>query len=120
MHAQQKIKREPITPIRDLAGAATYKQYCTQCHGTTGIGDGPVAKALKVAPADLTRIAQRHEGRFPAAQVKQMILGDYELPLHGGLDMPLWGQVFRSAENPSVAELRLVNLVKYIEGFQQK
>jgi mono/diheme cytochrome c family protein len=119
LHAQ-KIKRGPINPIRDVAGAATYREYCTQCHGTRGIGDGPAAKALKVAPADLTRIAQKREGHFPSAQVKQIILGDYESPAHGGRDMPLWGQAFRSVENSAVAELRLVNLVKYIEGFQQK
>jgi hypothetical protein len=116
----QKIKREPINPIRDVAGAASYKEYCTQCHGAAGLGDGPVAKLLKVPPSDLTRISQRHEGHFPTGMVRQIVLGDYEVPPHGSRDIPLWGLAFRSVDGSSVAELRLVNLVKYLEGMQKK
>ena len=118
VHAQQNVKRESISSIRDVSGAASYRQYCTQCHGATAIGNGPVAKALKVPPADLTRIAQRHGGKFPSAQIKQVIRG--ELSLHGGRDMPLWGEAFRSVEDSAVVELRLANLVTYLEGIQQK
>lgn len=119
VHAQ-KIKREPINSIRDIAGAASFKAYCTQCHGVGGLGDGPVAKALKIPPADLTRIAQRRGGRFPTADVKQIILGDQEMLPHGTREMPLWGPAFRSVEDSSIAELRLINLVRYLEGMQQK
>jgi mono/diheme cytochrome c family protein len=116
----QSIKREPITPIRDVAGAATFKAYCTQCHGVEGRGNGPVAKALKVPPADLTRIAERHGGRFSVTDVRQIILGDQEMLSHGPREMPLWGPAFRSVEDPAVAEMRLINLVNYIEAFQRK
>jgi mono/diheme cytochrome c family protein len=116
----QTIKREPISPIRDISGAATFKAYCTQCHGVEGRGDGPAARALKVPPADLTRIAQRHNGRFASADVKQIILGDLDLPAHGTREMPMWGPAFRSVEDRDVAELRLVNLVHYLETLQQK
>jgi mono/diheme cytochrome c family protein len=119
VHAQ-KIKREPITPIRDVAGAATYKAYCAQCHGTEGRGNGPVAKALNVAPADLTRIAERRGGHFRTVDVKQIILGDQEMLPHGTREMPLWGPAFRSVEDSAVAELRLANLVRYLETLQQK
>ena len=120
IRAQTAVKHTAITPIREVAGAATFKAYCAQCHGSTGIGDGPVAKALKVPPADLTRLAQRREGHFPAAHVKQVIMGDNDIVTHGGRDMPLWGEAFRSMENASVVELRVVNLVHYIETIQQK
>ena len=49
-----------------------------------------------------------------------MIRGDSELSLHGGRDMPLWGEAFRSVEDSAVVELRLANLVTYLEGIQQK
>jgi hypothetical protein len=34
--------------------------------------------------------------------------------------MPTWGPLFKQTENSSVAELRLTNLVKYIEEMQVK
>lgn len=35
-------------------GARLFAANCTACHGTEGRGDGPQAKALPIAPADLT------------------------------------------------------------------
>jgi mono/diheme cytochrome c family protein len=116
----QKVTREPIKPIREIAGAATYKAYCTVCHGTSGRGDGPAAKALTTRPADLTTIARRHGGKFPVSEVKDAITADIEVPAHGTREMPMWGPVFRSVDDRSVTELRIANLVTYIEGLQQK
>jgi mono/diheme cytochrome c family protein len=119
-HAQAQVKREPIKPIDSVNGSATFKAYCAQCHGVSGRGDGPAAKALKTPPPDLTTLAKRNSGQFPAGAVKQMINGDTMSPAHCSPEMPMWGPVFRSVENPSVAELRVTNLVKYIEGIQEK
>jgi len=120
VHAQAQVKREPIKAIDEVSGSATFKAYCAQCHGVSGRGDGPAAKALKTPPADLTMLAQRHNGQFPAGAVKQVINGDTANPSHGSREMPMWGPVFRSVENPSVVELRIMNLVKYLEGMQEK
>jgi mono/diheme cytochrome c family protein len=116
----QKIKREPITPIEKVDGASTFKAYCAQCHGTTAKGDGPAAPALKVPPPDLTLIAKKNGGKFPAGKVKQVITEEVTMPAHGSRDMPMWGHVFRSVENSSVSELRVVNLVRYLEEIQAK
>jgi mono/diheme cytochrome c family protein len=116
----QQIKKEPISPPAGIDGPATFMAYCAQCHGISGRGDGPAAKALKTPPADLTQISKRNNGQFPAGAVKNSIAGDHALPAHGTREMPMWGPVFRSVENPSVTELRIVNLVKYLEQFQQK
>ncbi len=116
----QKVTREPIQAPEGVTGSATFKSYCAQCHGVTGKGNGPAAKALKMPPADLTVIARRNRGVFPAAEVKGTISGDHEFPAHGSREMPMWGSVFRSVENPSVTELRIVNLVKYLEQIQAK
>ncbi|CAN2532777.1 hypothetical+protein [Methylocapsa aurea] len=35
-------------------GYETFQANCTGCHGVTGEGNGPMAKGLKVPPADLT------------------------------------------------------------------
>ena len=116
----QKVKREPIEQPQGVSGAMTFKAYCAQCHGVNGAGNGPAAKALKVPPADLTQISKRHGGTFPAADVKNTITGDHEVTAHGSREMPMWGPVFRSVEDGAVTELRIINLVKYLEQIQQK
>lgn len=41
-------------------GATLYKKYCASCHGGKGQGDGPAAKGLSVAPANLAAMAPMH------------------------------------------------------------
>jgi mono/diheme cytochrome c family protein len=117
--AQTTIKKAPIKPISDVSGSATFNAYCTVCHGPAGRGDGPAAKALSKAPADLTQISKRHDGKFPAIAIKMQIAGDSTVPAHGTRDMPMWGPVFKSTEG-STTELRLKNLVDYLESIQGK
>ena len=116
----QKVTREPIKPVDGVAGSVSYRAYCAQCHGTTARGDGPVAKALKVPPADLTQLAKRNGGTFPAPAVKAFIKGDNEIAAHGTREMPLWGPVLRSIDSEPITELRIANLVRYLESLQQK
>lgn len=117
--AQTTIKKEPIRPIADVSGAATFNAYCTVCHGPSGKGDGPAAKALTKAPADLTQISKRHDGKFSAAAIKMEIGGDSTVAAQGTRDMPIWGPVFRTTEG-TASELRLKNLVDYLESIQAK
>ena len=118
--AQQTVKREPIKPIPEISGAATFKTYCTVCHGTSGRGDGPAAKALTKPPADLTSIAKRNGGKFPYLNVRMAITGETELAAHGTREMPMWGPVFRSVQDEATTELRVKNLVGYLESLQEK
>jgi len=40
---------------------------------------------------------------------------------HGSREMPTWGPLFRAADNStSIAELRLTNLLKYLDEIQAK
>ncbi|MDQ8172700.1 MAG: c-type cytochrome, partial [Gemmatimonadota bacterium] len=51
----------PTTPP-DTNGAALYRTWCAGCHGATGQGNGPNAKALPVPPArhaDAATMSQR-------------------------------------------------------------
>ena len=116
----QTIKHEPITPMSDVSGGASFKAYCTACHGIGGKGDGPAATALKTPPADLTQIAKRHEGKFPADAVRMTIIGDRSLPVHGSREMPMWGPVFRSVDGDPATQLRVRNLVEYLSSIQEK
>ena len=117
--AQSTIKKEPLRPINDVSGAATFNAYCTVCHGPSGKGDGPAAKAFVKPPADLTQIAKRNNGKFSPNAVKMHITGDTVVAAHGTRDMPTWGPLFRSTEG-NLAELRLKNVIDYIESMQEK
>jgi len=44
-------------PADITRGKAVYQRHCQACHGAGGWGDGPDAKALKVAPANFHRFA---------------------------------------------------------------
>ena len=75
---------EPERLIESIQGPALYKPYCAECHGADGKA-GPMAKSLKVPPADLTRIARRNGGKFPLARVEKIISGEEQiLAGHGG------------------------------------
>lgn len=112
----------PPLVIESLAGEDSFGFYCASCHGATGKGDGPVAKALKTAPPDLTVLARRNGGTFPTADVISFIDGTGRpMPSHGPGDMPVWGPIFRALEtsDPRV-KVRLQNIVAYIESIQSR
>ena len=116
------IKRVTAEPIRSVEGKDNFNAYCAVCHGKAGKGDGPAAPAMKTPVADLTMIAKKNGGKFNTIAVKEMIKGaDREMASHGSKDMPVWGPVFRSFEgDPNISELRVTNLVSYIESIQAK
>ena len=71
------------------AGAHEYLAQCAACHGADGRGRGPRSAALRIRPADLTRLARRNNGVFSAAAVHAMI--DGRTAAHRSLEMPIWG-----------------------------
>jgi mono/diheme cytochrome c family protein len=108
--------------IDSIQGRALYAAYCTVCHGQDGKGGGPMAKSLKTAPLDLTRIATRHGGVFSMARIQRVISGEEPLAAgHGTREMPVWGPVFSQiAWDQDLGRLRVYNLAKYVEGMQGK
>jgi mono/diheme cytochrome c family protein len=119
----QKTQLPETTHLIDsIQGPALYTAYCAVCHGKDGKGGGPLAKSLKVAPPDLTRIAMRNGGRFPMARIRRIISGEEPLPAgHGTRDMPVWGPIFSQiAWDQDLGRVRTDNLASYIEGMQTK
>jgi mono/diheme cytochrome c family protein len=117
----------PAARSEDLSGYSgqgLFKAYCVSCHGPNGTGDGPVAASLKVQVPDLTRIAARHGGSFPAEQVRKIIDGRTMIPPHGTREMPVWGMGFRLAgkgdpQNEQRANSLVALLVEYLRAQQQ-
>ena len=118
-HAQTKIERTTAKPIASVQGVDTFKAYCASCHGPEAKGNGPAAKALAKAPADLTTITKRH-GQFSQMDVENVIRGSNDFLSHGSRDMPIWGPVFDSinSNDKSLVQLRITNLVNYIKSIQ--
>ena len=116
------VKHVPITNTPATSGKEMFNSYCAVCHGADGKGNGPAASALKTAPIDLSALAQKNGGKFPAAHVATVIRGQGALPSHGSQDMPMWGPLFSSISQGHEAQVhqRISNLVNYIETLQVK
>ena len=121
--ASAQIRSQPQPPIRPVDGPSIFRNYCAACHGLDGRGQGPVSKALKQEVPDLTRLAQRNDGAFPAIHVRTTILfgADDLLPAHGSKGMPIWGAIFHEIEfDRDLGNVRLENVTKYLESIQRK
>ena len=105
------------------SGSALFRSYCASCHGVEGKGDGPLAANLRIAPADLTRLARRNHDKYDAEKVRRAVDGRGPREIHGGSDMPVWGDAFkRAGEGYSEAKVkeRIDALVEHIETLQAK
>ena len=116
------IKHVPITKTSSTSGKEMYKSYCAVCHGLDGKGNGPAASAMKTNPTDLTALAQKGSGKYPAAHVAAVIRGQAATPSHGSQNMPVWGPLFSSIDQGHEAQVqqRVTNLVNYLETVQAK
>jgi mono/diheme cytochrome c family protein len=117
--AQPPTRTMPPVLADSLTGRDSYDLYCVSCHGPSGLGDGPIATALKKAPADLTTLTRRNGGLFPTAAVAAALAGTGRaIPAHGTTDMPAWGHLFRAFESDARARVRVDNLVAFLERMQ--
>ena len=116
------VKHVPITNTPSNSGKEMYNSYCAVCHGKDGKGEGPAASAMKTPPTDLTALAKKAGGKYPAAHVAAVIRGQSVTPSHGSQDMPVWGPLFSSISqgHESQVQQRVSNLVAYIETLQAK
>jgi mono/diheme cytochrome c family protein len=116
------VKHVPITNTPSDSGKEMFNSYCAVCHGKDGKGNGPAASAMKTPPADLTVLAQKNGGKYPASHVASVLRGQASTPSHGSQDMPVWGPLFSSISQGHEGQVqqRINNLVTYIESQQAK
>jgi len=106
--------------VGGASGSAIFENYCAACHGRSARGDGPLADSLKTRPADLTLIAKRNGGSFPADQVTRIIDGRNPVKGHGGGDMPIWGDAFAKSTDPMPVAEKIRRLVMHLQSIQVK
>jgi mono/diheme cytochrome c family protein len=82
-------------------GRGLYVSYCLLCHGPDGKGDGPLAKAMKISPADLTTTVRSRSDtilmKIITGEGRQTITGRDR---HNLLNeaMPEWKNVFTESQ----------------------
>jgi mono/diheme cytochrome c family protein len=107
--------------VHAVSGAHAYRTYCASCHGVDGRGEGPLAETLRFHPPDLSLLAKRNGGEYPAEKVHRIVDGRKPLPGHGGPDMPIWGDAFRNAEtgyDDAQVRERIRSVVAYLRTLQ--
>ncbi len=102
----------------DPSGRDLFIGHCAICHGLDGRGQGPLAEAMKIVPADLTQIAAKHEGTFPDAKVSDVIRNGGAVLGHGSRAMLPWGLYFSERHKPAVGKARIKALVAYLKSLQ--
>jgi mono/diheme cytochrome c family protein len=115
-----------IANAQDAAiGEELYLKHCATCHGLELTGQGPMAAALVVQPADLTVLAKENDGEFPLLRVVRRIDGRDPLVSHGSA-MPVYGEFFQgdatalktASGQPMLVGRAIADLVAYLLSVQ--
>jgi Cytochrome C oxidase, cbb3-type, subunit III len=115
------------TGLAESPGERDYQANCARCHGVDGKGRvAAMARVPGYMSVDLTRLSERHGGKFPREEVYDAIDGRKRFRAHFVGDMPVWGLQFKlgnrepGAANDAEIHRRISALVGYIESLQQK
>ncbi len=104
-------------PPAAYEGRRLYVSYCQLCHGTGGKGDGPLAKAMKISPADLTTTVRSRSDtilmKIITGEGRQTITGRDRHNLLSEA-MPEWEDVFSESQvRALIAYLRFLGRSKH-------
>ncbi len=109
------------------SGKADFATYCAACHSDTAQGAGPASPTLTRTPPDLTTLARRNGGVFPATRVMAKVWGNGGGPAHATDVMPGFGPLLDSDLVPynggdgieTPTPVRLVQVAEYLRSLQQ-
>lgn len=98
-------------------GRSLYVSYCLLCHGVEGKGDGPLAKAMEISPADLTTTVRSRSDtvllKIITGEGGQTITGRDRHNLISDA-MPEWKNIFDKTQLTSlIAYLRFMGRSKH-------
>ena len=98
-------------------GRALYVSYCQLCHGVKGKGDGSLAKAMHIQPADLTTTVRSRSDTI----LKKIITGEGKQTITGrdrhnilSDAMPEWNDIFNAEQvDALISFLRFLSRSKH-------
>lgn len=104
-------------PPAAYEGRRLFVSYCQLCHGTAGKGDGPLAKVMKISPADLTTTVRSRSDTI----LTKIITGEGRQTITGrdrhnllSETMPEWKDVFSESQVKAlIAYLRFLSRKKH-------
>jgi mono/diheme cytochrome c family protein len=115
----------PVRAAETETGKALYVKYCGACHGPEAKGDGIAGTFMRPKPPDLTLIAKRNHGEFPAGKTMEIIDGRNTPRAHGDPDMPVWGEIFHEQatwdqRRKTDVQEKIKLITDYLATIQQK
>ncbi|MDD3450455.1 MAG: cytochrome c [Gammaproteobacteria bacterium] len=105
------IQASEVDPVAAERGREHFKLFCTNCHGLSGEGNGPLVAMLKIQPANLTQLARQDGGHFDAERVLKAIDGRHQVGAEGERNMPVF------SENLAISTV--IDLVEYLKTIQR-
>jgi cbb3-type cytochrome c oxidase subunit III len=111
------IPAAAANPPPAYEGRRLYVSYCQLCHGTDGKGDGPLAKAMQISPADLTTTVRARSDTI----LTKIITGEGRQTITGrdrhnllSETMPEWKNIFTADQIKAlIAYLRFLGSTKH-------
>lgn len=85
------LSLQACTSLMPNSGRSVYLDKCAACHGVAGKGNGYLAASLESAPPDLTQIAARRDGVWPALEIMGIVDG-YSKRYFPYSDMPIYDE----------------------------
>jgi mono/diheme cytochrome c family protein len=108
---------EWCNPNQPLSGAMLFADNCAACHGAHATGGQTPSR---VAAPDLTALARRAKGKFPAPRVADIIRFGGALPDHRiDSQMPVWAKIFYVECGPVYSRRVVVALMQYLQALQK-
>ena len=106
-----------VNPPPAFEGRRLFVSYCQLCHGAGGKGDGPLAKAMNIRPADLTTTVRSRSDtiltKIITGEGRQTITGRDRHNLLSD-SMPEWKDVFSESQvDALIAYLRFLGSKKH-------
>jgi hypothetical protein len=78
---------------------------------------------LVVPPSDLTTLSRRYDGRFPAAELRDVVNVHRVIPAHGTEELPVWGDIWTEKgaypRRRDIVDYEIDGLIAYIRSIQR-